>query len=202
MSILLHGIRKLAKVQPQYASLLDPLIRREERRIKTALRQQTFKKLLEHQGSFGIISAYASGKPKSENKERHGQLMAALQKLGYGGNKTQDIKGQWEGVSEKSLFVKSVKPSDIFQLGRFFGQDAVIYKSPEGVLGMYNFKKKTAEVAVDPNGLPSFDISQGKDLFSKDRNWSFSINFLWGKEIPWDGINPLTKKDIEAVIAG
>jgi hypothetical protein len=115
-----------------------PLIHREECRIKIALRQQTFKKLLEHQGSFGIISAYAGGKHKSENKERHGQLMAALQKKGY--RKIHDIKGQWESISEKSLIIPGIKASDLFELGSWLNQDAVIYKGPDDVLGMYDFK--------------------------------------------------------------
>jgi hypothetical protein len=177
-----------------------PILRKEAARKKLALKQKTLQTMLSQPGTFGIVSAYGGDqkRSKSDNKKRHGELLADLQKMGY--RKVHDLKGQWEGVSEKALLIPNVKPDDLITLGKKYGQDAVIYKNPEGVLGMYNYKDGKVDVAVDPKGMPSLDLAEGKDLFSKDRNWSFTINFMWGHDIPWDGKKVLTKKDISHVV--
>jgi len=141
-------------------------------------------------GSFGIISAYGPG-PKSENKRRHGELIADLQRLGY--RKFSDLKGSWEGVSEKSLIIPDIKPEHLFELGRKYGQDSVIYKSRKGVVGMYYPKAKKVTLAMDPKGDPAFESALDKGQYSKERNWSFSLGFVWGKDIPWDGKSVLGK---------
>jgi len=161
---------------------------------KTALKQKTFTTLMGKGGNFGIISAYGPG-PKKQNQIRHGELMADLQKLGY--RKIHTLKGQWEGVAEKSMLIQNMNPNHLFMLGAKYGQDAVIYKSKDGIVGMYYPQGKYAEVAVDPSRNPAFEMAEDKDLFSKDRNWSFSLGFLWGKKIPWSGRKPVSMKDIE-----
>lgn len=165
---------------------------------KIALKQKTFQKLLSKGGSFGIISAYVQA-PKKENQIRHGMLIADLQKLGY--RKIQNLRGQWEGVSEKSLLIPNIKPKDLFVLGRKYKQEAVIYKSADGVVGMY-YPSGHAEVAVDSEGLPQYEIQKGKGLFSKTRNWSFSLGFLWGQRIPWNGRSVVSKDKVLGLFNG
>jgi hypothetical protein len=79
---------------------------------------------------------------------------------------------------------------------------------------MYYPKRNVAEIAMDPQGDPAVERFQkgthaspaerarrkeedNKGVgYSKDRNWSFSLGFLWGKEVPWNGKNPLGQKDV------
>lgn len=169
----------------------------EQRRI--ALRKIQLEKLMDSsRGSFGVISAYGRG-AKSENKSRHGMLVADLQARGY---RWVDLKGSWEGVSEKSVLVPRITPQDLFELGRKYGQDAVIYKSKEGILAMYHLKEHTAEVAVRPADLgPAFQAAANDTLYSKARGLSFSIDFLWGRKLPWTGGKPLSPADIQKALA-
>jgi len=103
-------------------------------------------------------------------------------------------------VPEKSVLVPGIQPKDLFALLRKYNQDAVIYKSRDGVIGMY-YQAGYAEVAVDTAGDPAFEMGMGEDLYSRVRHdWSFQFGFAWGEHIPWDGIHPITRADaIEAV---
>jgi hypothetical protein len=159
---------------------------------KLALKQKQFMRMMEQGGNFGVMSAYGPHS-KSENQKRHGQLMADLQKMGY---RPTPLRGSWEGVAEKSMLIPNMKPEHLFELGKKYDQQSVIYKSKEGVVGMYYPKKGVAEVAMDPKGDPQFDLAQDKSEYSKTRNWSFSLGFAWGKEIPWNGKTPLGQKDV------
>lgn len=160
---------------------------------KRALRMKTLTKLLDKGGSFGIISAYRPTS-KSENKRAHGELIADLQRLGY--RKVEEAKSHWEGAKEKSLLIPNIKPQHLFALGEKYEQDATIYKSADGVLGMY-FPSGYAHVAIDPGGDPNFDLAEGQDLYTKpNRDWSFNFGFLWGEKIPWDKRSPLSKREV------
>ena len=171
--------------------------------IKLALRTEAFKHIMEQGGNLGILSAYGGDdrkgedkRTKSENKERHGQLLADLQKMGY--HKMETMKGSWEGVAEKAVMVPNMKPEDLFSLGRKYKQDSVIYKSKDGVVGMYYPASKKAEVAVDPKGDPAYSMAKDKSEYSKvHRNWSFTFGFLWGKDIPWDGHSVISHEDVQ-----
>jgi len=144
-------------------------------------------------GQLGVISAYLDGK-KSINKQRHGQLIVDLQKLGY--RKVSDFKGSWEGKKEHSVVVENIRHEDLFELGRKYGQESVIFKAKTGVVGMYYFRTMDAQVAVDPkSGGPAFETALGRAGISKERNWSFSFDFLEGR-IPWDGHSVITHDDI------
>lgn len=160
---------------------------------KTALRQKALKALMEKGNHFGVMSAYGPFS-KSKNQERHGELMAELQKMGYKG--IEALKGSWDGVAEKSVLIPKIKPSDLFKLSQKFDQVSSIYKSPDGVIGMYYNKDKTAEVAMKPDESLAADISNKEDLYSKGRNFSFSFGFLWGQKMPWDGKSPVKKSDV------
>ena len=148
-------------------------------------------------GSFGVVSAYGSFS-KHQNQKRHGQLTADLQKMGY--RKVVPIRGKWEGVGEKSVLIPNINPDQLFALGEKYEQDATIYKSRDGVVGMYYTQGRYANVAVDPAMNPAFDMAQGQDLFSKDRNWSFEFGFLWGQKVPWDGKHPVGTKALKQLV--
>lgn len=163
-------------------------------RYKIALRQKALLKMLSLGGTFGVLSAYSTGS-KKQNKIRHGDLIADLQRLGY--RKVTPLKGSWEGVTEKSVLVPRMKPNDLFRLGRAYEQDAVIYKSGDGVIGMYHTKgAPKAEVAVDPKGDAAFEVATDPSLYSKARGLSFEFGFLWDQGIPWDGRRPITREQV------
>lgn len=164
---------------------------------KIALRQTQFKRMLSQGGSFGIMSAYTTTS-KSENQKRHGQLIADLQKAGH--RKVETLKGQWQGVAEKSVLIPNIKPGLLFQLGRKYGQDSVIYKSQDGVVGMYYPSKGVAELAVDQSALPNVEVADDKSMWSKTRNWSFEMGFLWGQHVPWDGSNPISAGQVQKLL--
>lgn len=121
---LYDEVLKLAHAVPSTRRYLVPLLRKASV-DKIALKHRTFQRLMAQGGSFGVISAYASG-PKSKNKERHGELVADLQRLGY--RRFSVLKGSWEGVAERSIIIPDIKPEHLFELGRKYGQDSVIYK--------------------------------------------------------------------------
>lgn len=179
------------------ASVAARWLNRQGGLYKVALRQQQFLSLMSKGGSFGVVSAYGPF-PKHQNQERNGQLVADLQRMGY--RKFFPLKGQWEGVGEKSILIPNISPAHLFALGEKYGQDATIYKSRDGVVGMYYPKGHYAEVAVDPSASPAFAMAADKDLFSKDRNWSFEFGFLWGQKVPWDGRHPIGTKTVEELL--
>lgn len=165
---------------------------------KISFRQRQLLRLLQVGGTFGVMSAYTNG-PKSLNKARHGELVADLQRAGYA--RIIPLKGSWEGVTERSLLIPGIAPGVLFELGRKYTQDSVIYKSAGGVIGLYYLKgTPRAEVAVDPKGDPVFELASDSSLFSKARNLSFSLGFLWGQPLPWDGRAPITRKRLRAFV--
>jgi len=186
---------RLAYDNKQVRPYLLPLIK--EAREKQALKIQQFQKMISLSGTtFGVLSAYGVGS-KSENQNRHAKLVMGLQKRGY--RSIVQLKGKWEGVSEKSVIVPGMKFQDLLELGREFQQISVIYKSGDGVIGMYYLQKSPpyAEAAVKSEGEPSFEVSPDKSHWSKGRGISFTFGFLWGQHIPWDGKTPLRKSQLE-----
>ncbi len=100
------------------------------------------------------------------------------------------------------MLIKNIPPGVLFELGRKYGQDAVIYKSKDGVLGMYHTKgAPKAEIAVDPQGEPAFEAAADKSLYSKSRGLSFGFGFLWGKDVPWDGHTPIGRKQMRQFVS-
>lgn len=166
--------------------------------------------------SFGNISAYQSGKSLSENKERMGDLRKELERRGYRPIPTYST---WEDektgkkYGERSYIVPDARPEDLFELGKNFEQDSVIYKTSEGALGMYyTGERPRAVLAQDAEGNPNYDVQgikspkkekgQGprpkereqEELFSRSRGLNFSFNFDWDTEYEWDGKTPLDKE--------
>lgn len=77
--------------------------------------------------TFGLISAYLLGADKLENELRHENLKNELTFLGF---RHSEYAGRWEGNREKAVEVKDVTPEVLEELGRKYGQDAVVYVAP------------------------------------------------------------------------
>jgi hypothetical protein len=150
--------------------------------------------------SFGVVSAYRSGLPKSQNQERHGQLIADLQKMGH--RNTHPLKSSWEDMAtkvthkEKSVFVPNIDFSSLVELGSKYEQDAILFKDASGTIGVY-FKDHTAVMAYDNSAAmgvdKSTDPSQG---YSKGRGLSFGLQLVEDRKFRFTN-NPITKKQLE-----
>lgn len=165
-------------------------------RLKVALRLKQMEKMMGLGQSFGVLSAYGPGS-KKENKTRHGELYAQLQRMGY---RIHPLKGSWEGVAEKSVLVPKMKFSDLVRLGREFDQVSVIYKDKSGVIGMYYLRSHEVEFAVREDGSIAAAWEANKELYSKARGLSFEFGFLWGQKIPWNGSTPYTRKGLTKLL--
>ncbi len=184
-------MQRIATLTTQLRSLV-----RTAEMERFALKKRQLLKLMSQGQSFGVISAYGSGS-KSENKRRRTELIQDLQK---GGLKVVPLKGSWDGVAERSVLVKNIKADKLFQLGRKYEQDSVIFKSDTGTLGMYNLKDRTVDLAVNPKGDPVFEMATDKSLYSKARGLSFEFGFLWGQSLPWKGSSPVSKKQLKKIV--
>jgi hypothetical protein len=158
---------------------------------------------------FAVISAYRPPDEhgKHENKQRHGDLMADLQRMGY--RKFETLRSSWEDMAsgtrhgERSILVPGMSFKDATHLMKKYNQDGILYKDPSGSVGIYK-KDGKAEMAYDPKtGDPAISKALDKSEYSKGRSMSFGLQLVEG-EIPWsDG--PVTgeqiKKHVEATAA-
>ncbi|MCR4424134.1 MAG: DUF3293 domain-containing protein [candidate division WOR-3 bacterium] len=81
---------------------------------------------LSHQfknGRFGIVSAFRD-RPKKENLAAMAKLMDRVREMGYG---YVPIKGYWDGVPERSLFIPDITKDDVAQLAKEFAPGAYIW---------------------------------------------------------------------------
>lgn len=150
---------------------------------------------------FAVISAYRPKEEKSkhENKDRHGDLMADLQRMGY--RKWETLRSTWvdmvTGVKagERSILVPGMSFADAVHLMKQYDQDGIVYKDPSGSLGIY-MKNGTAQMAFDPKtGDAAVTKSLQRDEYSKGRSMSFGLS-LMDDEFHWSG-GPITGDDIK-----
>lgn len=174
---------------------------------REALRLVQMKALVEGPNNFGVMSAWTPVS-RSKNQTAQGDLLGDLGRLGYRPRFTK-LRAFWkdEGSGhvnqEQSLLLPGIKPEHLFNLGRKYDQDAVIYKSKDGVLGMYHLRSNQVEVAVQLDGTIPWQQTVGKDLYSKARGNSFSFEFLWGQNLAWDGHAPVGARQVmDAVKSG
>jgi hypothetical protein len=174
-----------------------------ERQLQ-AFRVTDLQKLMGMGRSFGVISAYRSNLSKSENQQRHGQLVADLQKLGY--RNVHPMKSSWEDMAtkvthkEKSLFVPAIDFSTLLDLGTQYEQDAVLFKDPSGTIGVY-FKDHTAVMAFDNSAEMGVDKSTNpNEGYSKGRGMSFGLQLVEGQKFRFSG-HPITRKQLEKEIS-
>ena len=158
---------------------------------------------------FGVVSAY-KGRSKKQNQRAHGDLMAELQRRGYSPGQIRPLMGQYFGEqgemkAEKSYLVLGMSFEDAQELGQLFGQQSVIYKSPDGVVGAYytdgsgrvNYAlKPDGDLAVGEEAAPRIEERHPKDEkrgppskqdpWSKARNVGFEFSIDWGKTFDYD----------------
>lgn len=148
---------------------------------------------------FAVISAFRPPEEhsKHENKGRHGDLMADIQRMGY--RKWETLKSSWTDMAsgmrhgEKSILVPGMSFRDAIYLMREYKQDGILYKDPSGTVGIYT-KDGKAQMAYDPKGSPAISKALDKSEYSKGRSMSFGLQLV-DEEFSWSG-GPITDKDI------
>jgi hypothetical protein len=168
-------------------------------RVLVAFGISDLEKLSNSGNKFAVISGYRAGKGKHENQQRHGELMAKLQKAGY--RKLTPIKSRWEDMAtnvehaEKSILVPNMSFDDATKFMKDYDQDAVLYKDPSGSIGIY-FKDGTATMAFEPSKADAAVLkSKGREEYSKGRSFSFGLQLVDDKKFKWSN-GPITKDDI------
>lgn len=148
---------------------------------------------------FAVISAFRPPEEhsKHENKERHGDLMADIQRLGY--RRWETLKSSWEDMAsgvrhgEKSILIPGMSFRDATYLMKEYAQDGILYKDPSGTVGIY-LANGRAQMAFDPKGDPAISMALDKSEYSKGRSMSFGLQLI-DHEFSWHG-GPITAKDI------
>lgn len=182
-SLLARTIR-LAYGNESLRPHLMPLITKEARDIgRTDLQNLHQKK-----GSFVIVSAYRGDMSKKENKIRHGEMLADLQRMGY--RNWKDASGYW-GYREKSVIVPRMSYKEGVHIGEKYDQDAIIYKHDDGVIGMYDLKGRSVQIAA-----PEVDFYTDDEGVTEFRNVSMSYDFIDGLTLPLTG-GPITTAYLE-----
>lgn len=173
-------------------------IRTAYQRVLVAFGIKDLDQLSKKGRSFGILSAYRANLSKSENQQRHGQLVADLQKAGI--TRTETFKSHWEDMAtqvvhkEKSLFVPHITFGTLISLMDKYEQDAVVYKDASGSIGIYD-KNGIATMAFDPQGDIALTKSLGKDDYSKGRSMSFGLQLVDNMTFHY-GSSPVTRDEI------
>ncbi|GAF98144.1 unnamed protein product, partial [marine sediment metagenome] len=123
-------IIRLAHSRPEFRDALQPLlyvIAAKQDSVDSALRrkeQKEFSEMLSFGPRFGVISAH-EGTDRTKNRIRRAKLMTDLSRLGY--RKVSPMRGKWELLPEDSLLVQNIRPQDLFQLGRKYDQEFVVF---------------------------------------------------------------------------
>jgi hypothetical protein len=174
-------------------------VRTAAQRVLLAFGVKDLNKLSKKGRTFGVISAYRAELSKKENQKRHGELMADLQKAGY---KPETFKSQWDDMAtgvvhkEKSVFVPKIDFKTLHELGKKYGQDAVLYKDKSGSIGVY-FKDNTAVMAFNEAGEAAVTKSTNpKEDYSRGRGLSFGLQLVEDKKFRYNGTKPITQQDI------
>ena len=158
---------------------------------------------------FAVISAYKN-KSKSQNQQQHGQLMAELQRRGYSPGQIRPLRGQYFGQggemkAEQSILVLGMSFEDAQEIGQQFGQESVIWKSPDGVVGAFytdgsgrvNYAlTPTGDLAIGEAAAPRIEPRRPKlmpgggpnpaDPWSKAKGVGFEFGIDWNKTFQYD----------------
>lgn len=195
---LRQSILRFASEHPEFLEDLRPaleVIAKEQDRTKALERRKRLSKMMEFGGSFGALSGFVPGNPV-QSKIRKTQLISDLNRLGY-----RKITPLAVGPTDDSLLVQNMLPQDLFALGRKYGQEVVLYKGKDGVIGLYNLQgEPNAEVGIAPKGDPAFQIATDPSLYVRTKNMSFDYGFLWADQIPWDGNLPVDRKQMQLFV--
>jgi|GEM_PF-6344123 len=217
-SRLRREIVKLAREDRGFARLLVA----EFHRLADLKRRQ-ITKLVQGPRSFMSISAWKGDRSRSENKAAMARLRRDLEKQGL---HPIDSWATWKDAEtgklygEDSFIVPGVTAPQAFEIGREFEQDSVIYRSPKGVLAMYDTRgaEPKAYVAHRADGSPAYRVQTEKspkrekgkgprgrereqeELFSRTRGVNFEFDFLWDHPVRFDGETPVTPKRMREVV--
>lgn len=198
-------IIRLAHERPEFRDALQPLLyviaaKKEKGRPAThsqaerAEDQKEFKELLSYGPRFGLISAFQGGN-QTENQIRRSALVADLQHLGY--RKVSPMKGKWNLLPEQSFLIQNIRPEDLFELGRKYDQEYVVFSNEAGLVGFYYLKgEPRARIIVDPAGDTTFRSLTDVTPYSKARGLHVDFGLLWSDEFPWDGRSALNRKRV------
>ncbi len=203
----------MTKVASQFSSRLDSL---EDRR--GAFRQEQFRRLVDGpqtrpggHDSFAVMTAYQE-QPKSHNKAAQHGLLKDLVDAGFPAQRDQRQKATWTYTNEKgedttegekSLIIPGLPFDMAMDLGRKYNQESVIYKSPDGTVGMYKFDPQIAFVSADALGKPAYALSRDpekdfkkEEARSETRGWAYKFDFDFKNPIPWSDA-PITQADVD-----
>ena len=164
-------------------------------------------------GEFAVISAYKQ-QPKSQNQRAHGDLMGELQRRGYSPSQIRPLRGQYftpQGAmkAEQSFLILGMPYAEAIDLGRELGQESVIYKSPEGVVGAYytdgsgrvNLALANGDLALGDAGTAIRERApkperrgppSPADPWSKARSIGFEFPIDWSRAFQSDPTRPLS----------
>lgn len=171
---------RLAYAKPELRANLLPVLKKTAR----DLGRNEIDMMHQKRGTFGVLSAYTGRHSKKENKDRHGELIRDLQIKGH--RNWKDAQGYW-GYREKSVIVPDIAFHDLLELGDKYDQDAVIFKSNDGVVGMYSLKGGSVQIAAPE--IEYYDDDEGVTEF---RQVSMSYEFIEDLQIPLRG-SPVDK---------
>lgn len=193
-------IIRLAHSRPELRDALQPLlyvIAAKQDAKESELRrkeQKEFAELLTFGPRFGVISAH-DGKDSTKNRIRRAKLMTDLSRLGY--RKVSPLRGKWELLPEDSLLVQNIRPQDLFQLGRKYGQEFVVFSDEPGLVGFYYLTgDPKTRIIVDPKGDTTFRSLTDMTPYSRARGLDVEFGLLWSQEFPWDGGDHLDRRRV------
>lgn len=181
---LFEKTTKLVYANPQLRPYLLPILKKASRDLGRSEIQMMHQK----KGTFGVLSAFTGDHSRKENKQRHGELIRDLQIKGY--RQWKDAKGYW-GYREKSVIVPDMSFRDLVELGKKYDQDAVIFRSNDGVVGMYDLKEGSVQIAA-----PEIEYYTDDEGVTEFRQVSMSYQFIKDLRLPLQG-KPVTKDTLQ-----
>lgn len=193
-------IIRLAHQRPEFRDQLQPLLyviaaKKDNNKQED---QKEYTKLMAYGPRFGIVSAH-EGKGSKKNKILRAQLLADITRLGY--RKVTPLHGEWNLIPDDSFLLPNVRPEDLFDLGRKYGQEFVVYQKNAGLMGFYYTKgDPKARIIVDPAGDTAFRSVSDMTPFSRGQGLDLEWGLLWSKEFPWDGHKPLSRKQVRQML--
>lgn len=197
-------IIRLAHACPEFRDNLQPLLyviaakKGETSGAERQNEQKEFSKLLSYGPKFGVVSAH-QGASGTKNKILHAQLIADLNRLGY--RKVSPLREKWSLLPEDSILIQNIRPEDLFQLGRKYKQEFVVFTNEPSMVGFYYTQgDPKARIIVDPQGDTTFRSLADMTPYSRARGLDLDFGLLWSKEFPWDGHGALSRKQVRTML--
>jgi hypothetical protein len=163
------------------------------------LHRKHVSKLMEFGGRIGVISPQMPGDTEAEKRVNRAAFLSDLKRLGY--RKASPLKGEWGGIPAGSFLIENVRPEDLYEMGRKYKQESVVYKPRDGILGVYYLTgEPRAEVVMMHQGDPILQGQADGTEFSKARGLTLEYGYLWGSDLPWDGAAPISRRDIRRML--